>query len=73
MPLHGTSKGPSLVAEQLAFDQPGGQGAAIERDKGLPLTPTQIVDPLSEYALANTGLTHHQHRHIGLGHLCDFL
>ncbi len=59
---------PFLVAEQLAFQQSGGNRRAVQLDEG-PLAPAaQIVDRAGDQLLARAGLAQDQNRRIGRRH-----
>jgi hypothetical protein len=60
----GAGKGASLIAEQLAFQQPGGNGRAVQRDEGKILARTQAVDGARDQFLPCAGFPENQNRRI---------
>ncbi len=60
-------EGPPLVAEQLALDERGGQGPAVDDNEGPAAARAHAVDQLGDHALAGAGLPLHQHGGLGAG------
>ncbi len=65
-PLAGAGKGPLHVAEQLAFEQLGGNRGTVERHKS-PHPAGELVQGAGHQLLAGTGLPLHQHGGVGGG------
>ena len=64
-------EGALLVAEELALDERGGQGGAVELDEG-PLPPgAQRVEGVGDEVLAHAGLALEEHGRRGRRHLLD--
>jgi len=61
------------VAEHLAFPQSGGQGRAIEWEKGPPAATTAAVQGPCHELFSGTRLTPYQQRHVGGPHGRDQL
>ena len=59
---------PFDVAEQLAFQQRGGQGAAIAGQQRMVLAAAEAVDGPDEHLLARAAFADQQHRAVGGGH-----
>ena len=57
------------VAEQLAFQQVLGQGAAVDADERAAAARAEPVDGLGDQFLAGARLAQQQHRGVRLGHL----
>ena len=62
-----TGEGPLHVAEQLAFDQVHGQGAASHGEESFVATRGQFMHQPGESGLAATSFTHQQYRHVVFG------
>src|SRR5262249_14594023 len=60
-----------LVAEQLAFHQPGRQGGAVHLDERLVLALAQGMDGPGDQLLARAGLARNEHGGIGGGDTAD--
>ena len=56
------------VAEQLAFQQRGGQGAAIAGHQRMVLAAAEAVDRPDEHLLAGAAFAGQQHGAVGGGH-----
>ena len=61
----GAGEGALLVAEQLAFEQAGGDGGAIELDEGAVFARARVVDGARQQFLAGAGFAVDQHGGIG--------
>ena len=61
----GAGEGSSLVAEQLAFEQPGGNRGAVQADEGKIPPRTQAVDGARDQFLSGAGFAQDQHGGIG--------
>ena len=57
-----------FVAEEFAFQQPGGDRRAIHLDEGAVASPAQVVDGARDEFLAGARLALDQHGGIGGGH-----
>ena len=66
-------EGPLLVAEQLALDEPGGQGRAVDLDERLVPAPAVRVDGPREQLLARAGLAADEHGGVGRCHAADLV
>src|SRR3989442_3135811 len=62
-----------LMAEQFGLDQGIRDGAAVEGDKRLLASGTQVMDCPSPKFLASAGLALDEGRERGVGHLPDLL
>ena len=60
----GAGEGTSLMAEQLAFEQPRRDRRTVNLDEGPLSTLTQIVDRTSNEFLASARLAHDQHSRV---------
>ena len=69
-PLAGAGEGPLHVAEQLAFQQLGGDGGTVERHEG-PHPAGELMQGAGHQLLAGAGLPLHQHGSIGGRHSGD--
>lgn len=67
----GAGEGPLLVTEELRLDQPGGQGAAVDRIEGARLPSRARVDEPRRQLLAGAGLPRDEDRGIHRGDLVD--
>ena len=65
----GPGEGPLLIAEQLALDQAGRDGAAVDADEALPGAGGVFVYVPRELLLAHAGLPQQQDRRVQGGHL----
>src|SRR5262249_12294277 len=61
----GAGEGALLVAEQLALDQAGRQGGAVDLDEGAVLATARRVDGAGDQLLAGARLAGEQHRGVG--------
>ena len=61
------------MAEQLAFEQAGGNGGAIELDERSVLAATQAMDGLGDQFLAGAGLAENQDRGLTRGDRCHLV
>ena len=69
----GAGEGALLVAEQLALQQPRGDGRAVELDEG-PVSPrAQVVQGAGDEFLARAGFAANEHRGVGGGDRLDLL
>src|SRR3546814_9290667 len=59
--------GARLDAEQLAFDQVMGDGAAIDRNEGPVAARPVVVQPMGEHFLADARLTGQQDGDVAVG------
>ena len=57
-----------LMAEELAFEQAGGNGGAIQLDKGALAARAQAVDGTRQQLLAGSGFALDEHGRVGWGH-----
>ena len=71
--LDGAGEGAALVAEQLRFDDAGGQARAIDGDEGALVELRAIVDGARRQLLAGAGLAGDEHGGVDLGELADLL
>src|SRR5438093_8640863 len=62
-----------LVTEELRLDQGVRDRAAVDRDKRLLASSTQLMNRASDELLAGAGLALDEHSQRGLGHLLDLL
>ena len=69
----GPREGALLVAEHLAFQQPRGNGGAVELDESALPPRAQVVDGPRHQLLAGPGLAVDQHRGIGGRHRLHLL
>jgi len=69
----GAGERASLVAEHFAFEQPGGDGGAIQLDEGALAARAQIMDCPRQQFLAGAGLAANQYRGIGRRHRLHLL
>ncbi len=70
-PRDGPGEGTLLVAEQLALDQPGRQGGAVDLDQGLVLAPAAGMDGPGDQLLAGPRLARDQNGGVGRRDLPD--
>ena len=61
------------MPEQLAFDEPGGQGRAVHLDERLVPAPAVRVDGPREQFLAGAGLAIDEHGGVGRRHAGDLV
>ena len=59
------------VSEQLAFDQPGGDRAAVDFHERMLVTRAAAVDGARDQFLAGAGLAEDQDRGVGRRHAID--
>ena len=71
--VHGSRKGPAFVAEQLTFNDPFGDGAAVDGNKRLAAPCACGMDRLGNDLLADTALPRDEHGDVGGRHLFDDL
>jgi hypothetical protein len=69
----GAGEGAFLVAEQLALDQPCGDGRAVELDEGPVAAGAQLVEGAGDELLAGAGLAADEHGGVGGGDGFDLL
>ena len=69
----GAGEGALLVAEQLALQQPGGDGRAVELDEGLPPAGTEVVQSACDEFLARARLAKNEDGGSGAGDGVDLL
>ena len=69
----GAGEGALLVAEQLALQQPRGDGRAVELDEGPVPARAQVVQGAGDELLARAGLAADEHRGVGGGDRLDLL
>ncbi len=62
---------PSFVSEKLALEERLGYCAAVDRDEGLVLSPTGVVERARDELLARPALALNQDRRLVLGNLAD--
>ena len=62
-----------FAAEQLALDQRGRDGAAVDAHHGTAAPRAPLVDLRREQLLAGAGLAEEQHRRVGRRHLLDLI
>src|SRR5713101_3760604 len=62
-----------LITEELRLDQGVRYRAAVDRDKRLFASGTQLMDRASDELLASAGLAFDENRQRGVGHLLDLL
>src|SRR5438874_13834417 len=60
-----------LVSEQLALQEPGGDGGAVELDERTAPPPAQPVNQAGDQLLAGSGLAPDEDRRIGRRHRLD--
>src|SRR6185295_5595746 len=60
-----------LVSEQLALEEPGRDGGAVERDERTAPPPAQPVNQAGDQLLAGSGLAPDEDRRIGRRHRLD--
>ena len=65
----GAGVGALLAAEQLALDQVGGEGGAVDGDERAVAARAAAMDGARQEFLARAGLAEEQHRGRGRGHL----
>src|SRR5438093_7839561 len=70
---HCAGEGPFLVAEQLALQQPGGDGRAVELDEGLPPAGAEVVQGACDELLARARLAKNEDGGAGAGDGVDLL
>src|SRR5262249_51609183 len=63
----GAGEGALFVAEQLALQQAGGDGSAVELDEGAVLAGAQLMEGAGDELLAGAGLATDQHGGIRRG------
>ena len=68
----GAGEGPLLVPEQLALEQPGRNGGAIQFHERAFAARAQLVDRARHELLARSGFAGDEHRGIGRRHRLDF-
>ena len=69
----GAGEGALLVAEQLALQQPRGDGRAVELDEGAALARAQLVQGAGDEFLARARFAADEHRGAGGGDGLDLL
>ncbi len=69
----GAGEGALLVAEQLALDEPGGEGGAVDLDQRLGRTTAVGMDRPGDQLLAGPGLAADQHGGVGRRHPADLV
>ncbi len=62
----GTGKSSALVAEQIAFQQPGGHCRAVHLYHAAIATPAQVMNSAGNKLLAGAGLAQNQHRTVAV-------
>ena len=62
-----TGEGAGLVAEQLALDQAGGKGGAVDGDEGAAGAAADVVQGAGRHLLADAGVADDQHVGVGAG------
>ena len=67
----GAGEAAALVAEQLAFDQVRGDGAAVHGQERFLAAAAQGVDGQGDHVLAGAGLAGDQDAGVGAGHAAD--
>ena len=67
----GAGEGAAFATEQLALNQGGGHGRAIDHDERAATPQAASMDGAGEQFFAGTGLAAQQHRRIGGGDLVD--
>ncbi len=72
-PGDGAGEGALLVAEQLALDEPGGEGGAVDLDQRPGGAPAVRVDRPGDQLLAGAGLAGDEHRGVGRRHPADLV
>ena len=70
---HGAGEGALLVAEEVGFDQPFGDGAAVDLDEGVLLARTQVVHQARGQSLAGAGLAQDEDGEVGGRYLGQLL
>src|SRR5262249_29484881 len=72
--LHdGAGEGALLVSEQLALQQPRGDGRTVQLDEGAALARAQVVQGPSDELLARAGLAENEDRGVRGGDGLDLL
>ncbi|OPZ77390.1 MAG: hypothetical protein BWY77_01706 [bacterium ADurb.Bin431] len=66
-------EGALFVSEEFGFNDPFGDGPAVDRNEGIQPPPAAGVDRPGYQFLAGAALAGDEHRDIGLGHLLDGL
>ena len=67
-PLHdGSREGPPLVAEELALEEPGGNGSAVELDETTVTPRAECVDQTGDASLPRSGLAAEEHDGVRRG------
>jgi hypothetical protein len=61
-------EGAFFIAEEFAFEQPAGNGGAVERDEGARVTRTEGVQRPCQEFFAGAGLALQEYGGIGRGH-----
>ncbi len=69
--LQRAGEGPALVAEQLALDERGGQGGAVDRDDRPVAAAAAVVEGEGDEVLSGARLAEEEDRRVGRGHLLD--
>ena len=69
----GAGEGALLVAEQLALQQPGGDGRAVELDEGAVPPRAQLVQGAGDEFLARARFAPNEHGGVGGGDGLDLL
>src|SRR5437763_14414098 len=69
----GAGEGALLVAEQLALQQPHGNGRAVELDEGAGLARAQLVQGASDELLARARFAANEYRGAGGGDGLDHI
>src|SRR5688572_18401150 len=61
----GARKGAPLVAKQLAFEKPGGNGRTVQRDEGKMFARAHSMDGPRNQFLSRSGFSQNQNSRIG--------
>src|ERR1700687_3714268 len=65
----GSGESAFFVAEQFAFEKPGGNGRAVESDKGMITSWAQFVDGARDQLFACAGFSEDQNRGVRCRHI----